>query len=47
MRKIKSSFMIDAHFESILVPHNNVKQNPVSLIQINIKTMLDIVLVIN
>ena len=28
MRKIKPTFMIYANFESILVPENNVKQNP-------------------
>ena len=27
-RKMKSPFMIYGHFESILVPEDNVKQNP-------------------
>ena len=27
-RKIKSPFIIHADFESILVPENNIKQNP-------------------
>ena len=45
--KIKSPSMIYADFKSILVPEDNGKQNPVSLILANIKNMLLVVMVTN
>ena len=46
-RKIKSTFMIYADFESILVPEDNGKQNLNEYYTKNIKNMLIVVMVIN
>ena len=46
-RKIKSSFIFYADFESTLVPGNNEKQIQQSLIQANIKNILLTVMAIN
>ena len=47
MKKIKSLFVIYAHFESILLPEDNRKQNPKEFTQTNIKNMLLTVMAIN
>ena len=46
-RKIKSSFMAYADFESILVPEDNGKQYPKDSIQTNIKNLLLAFMAIN
>ena len=46
-RNIKSSFMVYADFESILIPEDNGRQNPESLVQTNTKNMLLAAIIIN
>ena len=45
--KKKSPFMIDADFESIPLPEDNVKKIQASLKLANIKNILPVVMVIN